>query len=220
MNVEIIQKIEATLLALLATFNKQELTIINDNLKEVEDNLNDSVQQLLFFMQQKGLGYESFLSEKCQPIIDFYLAPFTRQQQLLLSQNGLNEFFASIPLVEAHVMHNKIKKAQKSAADHKQRLLPDQTSILEFSDYQKPLNDMDREKITQLKQFLSTADNEGYMDHFYQLKQGELTIVTHRQGYNKQMLLYSELSPLQQLIAQQLFTQKQKKAQLKAAITA
>lgn len=220
MNVEIIEKIEATLMALLATFNRQELSIIDTNLKEVEDNLNDSVQQLLFFMHQKGLGYESFLSEKCQPIIDFYLAPLTMQQQLLLSQNRLNDFFASIPLVEAHVIHNKIKKAQKKSAEQKQRLLPDQTSILEFSHYQKPLGDMDKEKITQLKQFLSTADNEGYMDHFYQLKQGELSIVSNRQAYNKQMLLYSELSPLQQLIAQQLFTQKQKKAQRKAAITA
>lgn len=220
MNVEIIEKIEATLMALLATFNRQELSIIDTNLKEVEDNLNDSVQQLLFFMHQKGLGYESFLSEKCQPIIDFYLAPLSVQQQFLLSQNSLNEFFACIPLVEAHVIHNKIKKAHKNTSKNKPRKFPEQTSIVKFSHYQKPLSDIDIKKVAQLKQFLSTADNEGYMNYFYQLNQGELSIISNRQGYNKQMLLYSELSPLQQLIAQQLFAQKQKKAQQKTAITA
>ncbi|WP_354624726.1 hypothetical protein [Psychromonas sp. MME2] len=213
MDSHIMQKIEVTLITLFMSFDGQQLEISKQNIMASQRKLSDAVQQLLLFMQQKEIGYEPFLSSKCQPIIDFQDAPLAKQQALFLCADKLYDFFNRIPLVEAHVLNNKIHTAQQIAQQNKQSTQLQQTHIVEFSHYKKPLSIAEVEKIINLKQFLESNDNESYRDYFYQLHQGELALVTDPNKYQKPMLLYSELSPLQQLTAQQLVNgSRQKKA--------
>ena len=53
----IMQKLEGTLITLFMTFDQKQLTIINKNIEASQRKLNESVQQLLLFMQQKDIGY-------------------------------------------------------------------------------------------------------------------------------------------------------------------
>lgn len=198
-----------TLALLFNSFSLQEIMQVNHNLNESWHLLITPPEQLLTAMNEKQVSIESFLGKKCLPLIRFYLAEQALQKETFLSTDLLAALFTSLPAVEAMVFKEQIYSAQLSVQKNNHAL-----SCLLSGEALQPLPVDNSEAIVQLKKYqsaskqslalLSESDKQ-YLNCFYYLNAGDLFIVAEGQSVDSDMLLYSELSPLQQLQAQKLF---------------
>ncbi|PKF62626.1 hypothetical protein CW745_04175 [Psychromonas sp. psych-6C06] len=210
-----------TLTQLFSTFSLQEVIMVNQNLSASWHLMTLPPAQIITAMQEKQVSIEQFLGKKCLPLIRFYLADKETQKALFLSEEQLSKLFISLPAVEAMVFKEQIQRAQLAVKQTNQAL----ASLLSTQEQScESLSMVSRkDPIVQFNQYqaqqkqslakLAEADKQ-YLDCFYYLQGGELHIVAQRQELESNMLLYSELSPLQQLKAQELFKLSIKKEKL------
>lgn len=188
------EKIQLTLDKLFAGFDAQQIATIDKDLKQILTLLDSSGHQVLILMQENNIKPDEFLADKCLPLIRFNLLPDKNQQKIFLSREKLNKLFTEIPTVEAYIFKSAIETAlqkRKSDLQKVQSLLPPKV------DHNKPS---------------SGPTPPRYLECFYQLQEGKLQIVDNQQEYQSGMLVYSELSPLQQLEAQRLCKESKKRA--------
>ncbi|WP_022940230.1 hypothetical protein [Psychromonas hadalis] len=195
-----------TLTQLFSTFNLQEILLLNQNLNSSWHLLTSPPAQLLLAMKERQVNITCFLGKKCLPLIRFYLASQQSQKTTFLSMELLTTLFISLPAVEATVFKAQIQKAQYALQQTNQalsELLSGQVLksseksklVVQFNHYQSN----NKPSLTQLAEM-----DKKYLNCFYYLQAGDIFVVAEGQGIDVDMLLYSELSPLQQLKAQQL----------------
>ncbi|MCG6199892.1 hypothetical protein [Psychromonas antarctica] len=138
-------------------------------------------------------------------LVDFFNS-FDPQQAVMMAQNIQKKLVE--PLSPAHqvllLMDDKNIKLDDFSAD---KYLP----LLHF--YLPPIKMqqaifLSQAKLAQLQQSFHSTKTCDYLDCFYQLQAGKLQVVNTQQSFHQNMILYSELSPLQQLEAQKLLKQK------------
>lgn len=201
-------KNKETLTQLFSTFSLREVLQVNQNLSASWHLLATPPEQLLVAMKAKQVEVEHFLGKKCLPLIRFYLADESQQKSLFLSMELLGELFTSLPAVEAVVFKDQIHAAQLAVQESNQAL----SSLLSSQQLEKRVDK--RDPIVQLNHYqtspkqslslLAEQDKE-YLNCFYYLQAGELYVAASGESIDSDMLLYSELSPLQQLKAQKMF---------------
>lgn len=206
-----------TLTRLFSSFSLQEILLVNQNLSHSWHLLLMPPAQLMAAMNEKQVSIEHFLGKKCLPLIRFYIADSQMQKQVFLSKTLLESLFTSLPAVEAMVFKGQIQSAQASVQLTNQALsslLAETTQptyiervkpVVQITEYQTT-SSFSNNNLSQKKNIsqLSEADKR-YLNCFYYLQAGELVIVADGSEVDADMLLYSELSPLQQLHAQKLF---------------
>ena len=128
---------------------------------------------------------------------------------MFLSMELLAELFTSLPTVEAVIFKAQIHAAQFSVQETNQAL----SLLLSSQDLDKrvekrdPVVQFNHYQTSPKQSLLLLAEQEKeYLNCFYYLQAGELYIASG-ENVDSDMLLYSELSPLQQLKAQQMFDQ-------------
>jgi len=198
-----------TLTCLFKTFNLQEILQVNQNLKQTWHLLNIPPPALLIAMEKEQVSIDTFLGNKCLPLIRFYLADRERQKAVFLSTDLLSALFVSLPAVEATIFKQQIQRAQLTVqqANLAISLLLDNESldtelekidaVIQLNHYQKDKNKLVNKQDDKLK---------NYLNCFYYLQAGELFVGESGKKIDNNLLLYSELSPLQQLQAQKLVT--------------
>lgn len=198
-----------TLTQLFSTFSLQEVLIVNQNLHASWHLLVMPPSDLLLAMQKQQVSIEHFLGKKCLALIRFYLSESETQKKVFLSKPLLAKLFSSLPPVEATIFKQQIQKAQKTLQQTNQTL----SSLLCSQDIPQQLSTV--ESVVRFDSYLcnktvplsqSRQVDKSYKNCFYYLQSGELQIVEGEQLVDNTMLLYSELSPLQQLQAQALFS--------------
>lgn len=188
---------------LFIAFNNKELDIVNNNVKQTTCLLQSLSMQLLTFMEEKAIKHDEFLAVTCLPLSHFDAAAEQDQRQLFLSLEKLSALFTCLPAVEAYVFNKQINIALKKANLHQTKC---KASVLKFNSYSSGTQS---EKVQQVKKRLNGTNIADYSDCFYQLQAGHLQIINESPDshliYQQGMILYGELSPLQQLEAQKLF---------------
>lgn len=197
----LLDKIQTTLADLFASFSPQQALTVEQNIKKTLPSLDSPSHELLILMEDKNIKFDEFLADKCLPLLRFYLAPSAMQQEIFLSQTQLAELFSSIPVVEAYVLKQKIENTL-----HYLTIRGD-NSVVAFPQSDNKLRITESAKLAQLQQSFNRTKTCDYLDCFYQLQAGKLQIVDSQQSFHQNMILYSELSPLQQLEAQALLKQ-------------
>jgi hypothetical protein len=197
----LLDKIQATLADLFASFNPQQALIVAQNIEQTVPSLDSPAHELLILMEDKNIKFESFLADKCLPLLRFYLAPTAMQQDIFLSQSQLAQFFSSMPVVEAYVLKEKIEITQHNLQSR------NNNSVVAFPHSDNTLQVTDSVKLAQLQKSFHSEKTCAYLNCFYQLQAGKLQLVDSQQSFHQNMILYSELSPLQQLEAQTLLKQ-------------
>lgn len=195
---------------LFVTFDDKELTIVTHNIKQTACLLQPLSMQLLTFMEEKAIKHDEFLAQICLPLSHFDLTTKQNKRQLFLSLEKLSALFTSLPTVEAYVFNKQVNIALKQASLDKIKC---HNKVLKFNSYSSSTLP---NKIQQVQQHLNEINTAGYVDCLYQLQAGHLQIVNQSPSacliYQQGMILYGELSPLQQLEAQKLFKKRSKKA--------
>ncbi|MCP4326577.1 MAG: hypothetical protein GY951_10730 [Psychromonas sp.] len=197
-----------TLTLLFTTFSLQELLQVNKNLSAAWHLLTMPPEQLLNAMNAQQVNIEDFLGKKCLPLIRFYLADEKQQKAHFLSADKLAQLFTSLPAVEAVVFKEQIDAAQLALQDSNQMLsalLVEEKLDKQVQKRHSIVKFKGRQATSKRSLSLLVEDDKEYMNCFYYLNGDELYIVAERQVLDADMLLYSELSPLQQLQAQKLF---------------
>lgn len=209
-----ILKNRETLVTLFKTFNLQEVLQVNRNLQQTWHHLNMPPSALLAAMEKQNVAIDTFLSNKCLPLIRFYLADQEWQKNIFLSTDLLVALFVSLPAVEATIFKQQIQRAQLAVQQTNLAIseLLENDSLnaeVEKVDAVIQLNKYQKDKA----QLLSKQDEQKkkYLNCFYYLQAGELFINEVGQTVDNNLLLYSELSPLQQLQAQKLVTSNNEK---------
>jgi len=207
----ILLKNRDTLTELFNTFSLQDILQVNKNLDISWKLLATPPKQLLDAMKMKQVNIECFLGKKCLPLIRFYLADKQQQKSIFLSSELLGQLFVSLPAVEASIFKGQVQRAQLAVQQTNQAL----SSLLCSQDLTAQLNKSDavvhlnhyQSNGKQSLSLLAEQDKE-YLNCFYYQQAGELFIAKTGEVIDSDMLLYSELSPLQQLKAQQMFDKK------------
>lgn len=200
----LLDKVQTTLISIFASFNPQQALIAEQNINSTLASLDNPAHELLILMDDKKIKFDEFLADKCLPLLRFYLAPAAIQQEIFLSPTQLMEFFSSIPVVEAYVLKEKINMTMCYLPVRGDR------SVVAFPQSDNALRTTGAAKLAQLQQSFHSTQSCNYLDCFYQLQAGKLQIVDSQQSFHQNMILYSELSPLQQLEAQKLFKQNRR----------
>ena len=208
----ILLKNRETLTHLFSTLSLSEVLSVNQNLNASWHLLALPPAQLLKAMKEKQVNIEHFLGSKCLPLVRFYLADQQSQKQVFLNAELLALLFTSLPAVEAIIFKGQIHKAQL-AVQHASQALSSQlsdeylTKKVEIKDPVIVFNGfLSSNKFSAKKSLIQLQETEKqYLNCFYYLKAGELFIAVEGESLDVDMLLYSELSPLQQLKAQKLF---------------
>lgn len=177
----ILLKNRDTLTLLFNTFTLQEMIEVNQNLNTSWHFLSIPTEKILTASNDNQVCIERFLEKKCLPLIRFYLAEEALQKEMFLSPELLATLFISLPSVEAMVFKGQIVSAQ--------------------ANFQQTNQTTNNPSLT-----LRDESEKKYLNYFYYLRAGELFIVADDGTVQSDMLLYSELSPLQQLQAQKYFT--------------
>ena len=208
----ILLKNRDTLTTLFATFSLQEVSLINRNLTASWEFLTLPPEQILQAMEEKQLNVELFLGKKCLPLIRFYLADKKQQKDTFLSKKLLFQLFINLPAVEAVVFKKQIRSAQRAHLNANQmpysqlsgnrigKKSETKYPVIQLNGFQSNNNIHTKQSISQL-----TEIDKPYLNCFYYLNAGELFLATEEATIDVDMLLYSELSPLQQLTAQKMF---------------
>lgn len=195
-------KIEQVLEELFASLDRQQTASVQENLKQTIALLDSSGHRVLIFMHSKKINFDEFMADKCLPLIRFYLAPNKVQREIFLSQEKLGSLFAEIPTVEAFLFKNAITLAlQKRKAAQEQA----KAVLTPFPTARKEANIMQEKE-----QFLLKKKSR-HFDCFYHVQDGNLQILNNQQDSPEEVLIYRELSPLQQLEAQKLCKAKPNK---------
>lgn len=194
------EKLQLTLDELFASFDVQKIIAVDESLKQTLSILDSAAHQVLIFMHEKKIKYDEFLTDKCLPLIRFYLAPGEVQEQTLLSAERLAALFTEIPAVEAYVLKNAIVMALQKRKSTLQKLLNQSPAALKQAHSQKQY---ELHAVQETDSSLNSPQTPDYLDCFYQVQAGELRIVDKQYG-EQPLLVYNELSPLQQLEAQRL----------------
>jgi|GEM_PF-5997310 len=194
-------KIQATLADIFSNFDSQQALTVKQNITEALPNLTAPAHQLLILMKDKNIKFDEFLADKCLPLLRFYLAPTAMQQAIFLSQSQLTQFFSLIPVVEAYVLKEKITLTLHLLERR------DDSSVVPFPPSDDRLRIAESAKLKELQKSFHSTKTCAYLDCFYQLEAGKLQIADSQQNFHQNMILYSELSPLQQLEAQALVKQ-------------
>lgn len=211
----ILTKNKDTLSHLFTTFSLQEVFTVNQNLSESWDLLIMPPEEIIRVLEANKIAMESFLSTKCLLLSRFYLSESEQQKSVFLSKDELGKLFSGLPAVEAFVFKQQIIRALDKAKKSNQAILdylqgkapsPEQPPVLHLTDYPKK-NDM--LKIQRLNK-LSENQND-FLECFYYLQDGELYISDNQTDSVHEVLMYDELSPVQQVAAQKLFQQTEKK---------
>lgn len=194
------EKLQLTLDELFASFDVQKIIAVDQSLKQTLSILDSSAHQVLILMHEKKIKYDEFLTDKCLPLIRFYLAPGDVQEQTLLSAERLAALFAEIPAVEAFVLKNAIATAVQKRKSTLQKLLNQPPAALKLA---HPHKQPELHSVQEVDRLLNSPQTPDYLDCFYQVQAGELRIAD-KQRSEQPLLAYNELSPLQQLEAQRL----------------
>ena len=192
------KKIQFTLDELFASFDLQQIAIIHEYIKETCHRLDLSGHKLLTLMHHKNISYDEFLSNRCLPLIRFYLAPLEIQQHTFLSREKLATLFSGLPTVEAYLFKN----AMELALQHRKNI---QSSTLSFPHLPN------QNESTCLTRELSIAKHQPqsiYSERVYQIQEGNLEVIDNTTSQPQNVLSYADLSPLQQLEAQKICKEK------------
>lgn len=202
----ILLKNKKTLIKLFATFSEQELLSVNQNLIASWHLLSLPPTKLLNAMDAEQVDIELFLGNKCLPLVRFYLSDTQTQKALFLSTELLSQLFIALPAVEAVIFKRLICKAQEvseslSKEANTLKKMEKVDLVIKFTDFKaNNRRSHTRESLTELAE-----TEKQYLNCFFYLREGNVEIVPEGNPIDIDTLLYSELSPLQQLKAQKLF---------------
>lgn len=202
----ILLKNKEALIHVFANFSEQEFLEVNQNLIASWHLLKVPPTQLLNAMAVKNVDIELFLGKKCLPLVRFFLSDKASQKALFLSPQLLAELFMALPPVEAVIFKRLINKAQQLSKSlfseaNVQKRKEKVDLVIQFTDFQsRHKKSHTTESLNQLAEI-----EKQYLNCFYYLREGKLSVVPEGDSIDVDTLLYSELSPLQQLKAQKLF---------------
>lgn len=197
---------QETLTDLFKTFNLQEILVVNQNLRQSWHLLSLPPEQLLIAMEKQEVAIDTFLGKKCLPLIRFYLASEEDQKSLFLSIDLLGLLFISLPPVEAAIFKQQIQRAQAAVQKTNQAisLLLENDGVCDHFERADPVIQLNQYQTTKNQQSNKEDEVKQYLNLFYYLQAGELFVMVEGKTIDNDLLLYSELSPLQQLHAQKL----------------
>ncbi|GLS89153.1 hypothetical protein GCM10007916_02200 [Psychromonas marina] len=197
-------KNRTALIDLFTHFNLLEQQQVNQNLNSALPILMPPAEQLRAVLEKNNVGTEYFVSKQCLPLTRFYLAEKAQQKALLLSKERLADLFVSLPIVEATLFKQQIQHAQSAQQqrEYPAHLLSANMTHIDKAESAVQFNHRQFNRVQPLDKYCGS--DRKYLNCFYYLQAGELFVVHETLTTETSLLLYSELSPLQQLQAQKL----------------
>jgi len=209
------------LMTLFNSLSYQDKLIIDKNIDYTVYLLKVASKKTRQLMAEQNVPIEDLLADKCLPLTRFYLSDEHSQIACFLNSERLALFFSALPMAEATIFKQYLMRAKRSLT-LPERQIQQSPGVGEFRFF-SPASDAYDEGYQQLtylqslQNLIKVVSSDSQIDYkalFYDLQsfkksngQIETKFLVYHE-YQDNLLFYSELSPLWQLKAQQLFSEQ------------
>lgn len=210
----LILKKEQHFISLFKALNLQERLLINKNINDAVHLLKIAPDKVRQLMAEQNVHVEDLLTEKCMPLIRFYLSDDKTQLQYFLDSKQMVLLFKALPMAEATIFKQHLSYGQAMMAlpdNDLQALLASEGLITNTEETKGVGNVVDFQgehvhlhKLQKLTDSDNSSNRGSYDVCYYGVNKQEESLTIHT-DYQEGFLLYCELSPLMQIKAQQLF---------------